>query len=106
MSDIEYLALYSENCMTCKHLTETGVREFNNCHHSKGNAQCPASEVRLVVVGEALDYARRVLRARDRRHPNKEARLMKYVAAQSAAFQSRFYEYLDNKGRSKLPQKG
>lgn len=88
--------------MTCKHLCETGVRDFQDCHFSKGNKLCPASEVRLVVVGEALTYARRVLRARDKRHPKREARLMKYVAAQSAAFQSRFYEYLDNGGRSNL----
>lgn len=100
--ELEYLALYSNDCMTCKHLCETGVRDFQDCHFSKGNKLCPASEVRLVIVGEALTYARRVLRARDKRQPKREARLMKYVAAQSAAFQSRFYEYLDNGGRSTL----
>lgn len=100
--DIEYFALYSANCMTCKHLIETGTREFQDCHFSKGNKQCPASEVRIVIVGEALDYARRILRARDKRMPNREARLMKHVAAQSAAFQSRFYEYLDNGGRTTI----
>ena len=100
--ELEYLALYSVNCMSCKHLTETGKREFQDCHFSKGNKQCPASEVRIVVVGEALTYARRVLRARDKRQPNREARYMKYVAAQSAAFQSRFYEYLDNGGRMNI----
>lgn len=98
----DYLALYSDNCMTCKHLTETGVREFQDCHFTVGNKQCPAAEVRIVVVGEALEYARRVLRARDKRQPNKEAKLMKHVAAQSAAFQSRFYEYLDNGGKINL----
>lgn len=100
--ELEYLALYSTNCMTCKHLTETGVREFQDCHFSKGNKQCPAAEVRIVVVGEALEYARRILRARDKRLPKREAKLMKYVAAQSAAFQSRFYEYLDNGGRTNI----
>jgi hypothetical protein len=100
--DLEYLALYSSNCLSCKHLCETGVRDFQDCHFSSGNKQCPASEVRLVVVGEALQYARRVLRARDKRQPKREARLMQYVGKQSAAFQSRFYEYLDNGGRSNL----
>jgi len=100
--ELEYLALYNNNCMTCKHLSETGVRDFQDCHFSRGNKQCPASEVLLVVVGEALTYARRVLRARDKRQPTREANLMKYVATQSAAFQSRFYEYLDNGGRSNL----
>jgi hypothetical protein len=100
--ELEYLALYSANCTSCKHLTETGTREFQDCHFTKGNKQCPAAEVRLVVVGEALDYARKVLRARDKRQPKREAKLMKHVGAQSAAFQSRFYEYLDNGGRTNI----
>ncbi len=100
--ELEHLALYSADCMTCSHLSETGTEAYEKCHFSKGNKLCPAAEVRLVVVGEALTYARRVLRARDKRLPKKEARLMKYVAAQPAAFQSRFYEYLDNGGRSNL----
>jgi len=89
--------------MTCQHLSpETGTRDFQDCHYKKGNKQCPAAEVQFAVVGEALVYARRVLRARDKRHPKREARLMKYVGTQSAAFQSRFYEYLDNGGRMNL----
>lgn len=100
--ETEFVALYSANCMTCKHLSETGVRDFEDCHFSKGNKLCPAAELRFVIVGEALNYARRVLRARDRRHPKREARLMKYVSSQSAAFQSRFYEYLENGGRSNI----
>ena len=95
----EYLALYSANCMTCSHLSEVGTRDFQECHFKNGNKQCPAAEVQLVVVGEALTYARRILRARDKRQSKLEAKLMKYVAGQSAAFQSRFYEYLDNGGR-------
>jgi hypothetical protein len=100
--ELEHLALYSADCMTCSHLCETGITAHEKCHYNKGNRLCPAAEVRIVIVGEALTYARRVLRARDRRLPEKEARLMKYVAAQSPAFQSRFYEYLDNGGRSNL----
>lgn len=100
--EIEYFALYSANCTSCLHLSETGTRDFHDCHFTNGNKQCPAAETRFVVVGEALLYARRVLRARDGRKPKKEAKLMQYVAAQSAAFQSRFYEYLDNGGRSTI----
>ena len=98
----EFVALYSADCMTCMHLSETGSRDFQECHFKNGNKQCPASELRFVVVGEALDYARKVLRARDRRHSKREARLMSYVSAQSAAFQSRFYEYLENGGRNNI----
>ncbi len=94
--DKEYFALYSANCMTCSHLSETGDVAHIECHYSKGNTQCPASEVRFVVVGEAQEYARKILAARDKRHANTEARLMKYVGQQSAAFKSKFYDALDN----------
>lgn len=100
--EVEYFALFSANCMSCQHLSETGTRDFQECHFKNGNKQCPASETRFVIVGEALLYARRVLRARDERKPKREAQLMKHVAAQSAAFKSRFYEYLENGGRHNL----
>lgn len=101
--DTEYLSLYSANCLTCKHLCpDTGVREFEECHHSNGNKQCPALEVRVVVVGEALDYARKVLRARDKRQPKREAKLMKHVGLQSPTFKDRFYKYLEDGGRINL----
>lgn len=97
----EYFALYSQNCMSCKHLSpETGKVAFVDCHHTKGNTQCPASEVKFAVTGEALDYARRVLAARDKRQPKREASLMRYVGTQSKAFRSKFYEFLENNGQA------
>ena len=101
---LDYLALYSENCLKCKHLCPSAPQTFDECHYEKhgdvgGNKQCPAKDVRLEVTGEALEYARKVLRARDKRLPKAEARLMKYVGAKSPAFQSRFYEFLENGGR-------
>lgn len=92
----EYLALYSEACITCKHLVETGTVDNRKCHYKNGNTQCPASEVKIVIVGQALDYARKVIQARDKRHAKTEARLMRYVGTQSAAFRSKFYDYLEN----------
>lgn len=95
----EFFALYSPNCMTCSHLSETGTIAHVKCHHTKGNKQCPAAEVRFVVVGEALKYARRVLAARDKRDAAREARVMRYVSTQSEAFRSKFYDYLENGGQ-------
>jgi len=95
----EFFALYSADCLQCKHLSETGTTAYVDCHHTKGNTQCPASEVRFVIVGEALDYARRVLAARDKRHAKTEARLMRHVGEQSVAFKDRFYLYLENGGQ-------
>jgi hypothetical protein len=97
-SSKEQFALYSKDCMTCSHLCETGVTAFVPCHYSKGNKLCPAAEVRIVIVGEALDYAKRVLDARDKRFARREAKLMAHVGKQSAAFRSKFYEYMENGG--------
>lgn len=95
----EYFALYSADCMTCSHLSETGTTAHVGCHFSKGNTECPAAEVRFVVVGEALEYAKRVLAARDKRLPKREARLMRHVGQQSKAFRSKFYQALENGGQ-------
>lgn len=96
MAKKEYLGLYSQACLTCKSLIETGTINNPDCHYKAGNKQCPASEVKIVIVGEALDYAARVLRARDKRLAKTEARLMRHVGTQSAAFRTKFYEFLEN----------
>jgi hypothetical protein len=92
----EYLGLYSAACLTCKSLVEYGTVKNKDCHYTQGNAQCPAAEVKIVFIGEAQDYALRVLKARDKRMAKTEARLMQHVGKQSAAFRSKFYEYLEN----------
>lgn len=90
-------ALYSANCMTCKHLSpETGETAFTLCHYKSGNEQCPAEEVTFNITGEAQQLAQRVQRARDKRQPKKETNLLRYVSQQSDAFRSKFYEYLEN----------
>lgn len=92
----EYLAIYSSACLTCKSLVEGAIISNPDCHYRTGNAQCPASEVRIAVVGEALSYAQRVLRARDGRKSKTEAKLMEHVSKQSSAFKTKFYTYLEN----------
>lgn len=92
----EYLGLYSVACLTCKSLVENGTVKNKDCHYTQGNTQCPAAEIKIVIVGEALDYAQRVLKARDKRLAKTEARLMQFVGKQSAAFRTKFYEYLEN----------
>lgn len=92
----EHLALYSENCLTCKSLVEYATKANPDCHWKQGNEQCPAREVKIVVVGEALEIAQKVIRARDKRMAVTEAQLMKYVGKQSAAWRSKFYTYLEN----------
>lgn len=95
----EYLGLFSEKCITCKHLVEHAKVDNRECHFTQGNVQCPAVEVKIVFVGEALMYARKVLAARDKRHAKTEARLMEYIGAQSQAFRTKFYEYLERGGK-------
>ena len=93
----EAFALYSANCMTCRHLSpETGTKSHVKCHFTKGNTQCPAAEVTFVVVGKALKYAKLVRKCRDERNAARESKLMLYVANQTDAFKSKFYDYLES----------
>lgn len=94
--DIDHLALYSSQCKRCGYLDPDEPRKFKKCHFSSGNDQCPASEVRIVIVGQATSYAQQVLRAREQRKPQTEAKLMAFVSKQNAAFQSKFYSALEN----------
>lgn len=92
----EMLALYSTNCLKCSHLVETGTTAFTKCYFKSGNTLCPASEVKLVIVGKALSIARRVSKARENRDTALEARLITEVSKGSEAFRSKFYQYLEN----------
>lgn len=91
----DHLALYSSNCKRCKALDPDEKKTFVQCHYSKGNKHCPASEVRIVVVGKAYRYADQVKEARDRRDVVTEARILGLVGKCSRAFQAKFYEAVE-----------
>jgi hypothetical protein len=92
----EHLALYSNNCKRCRHLDPSEPTAFAKCHFSKGNKYCPASELQIVIVGQAYRYAGLVIAAREHRDPKAEARILAIVAKQPGAFQERFYSALEN----------
>jgi uncharacterized Fe-S radical SAM superfamily protein PflX len=92
----ERFGIYSEDCLRCKSLVPSATEKFEACHFSKGNKFCPASEVQVVVVGKALDYAKRVLAARQKRHIKTEAKILNLVANEPEAFRERFYAFLEN----------
>lgn len=92
----ERFALYSRNCKSCKHLDSAETNLYTKCHFSKGNDQCPAAEVEIVVVGAAYRMARQVLAARDKRDAKEEARILAAVAKESEAFQERFYSAIEH----------
>lgn len=89
---VDYLALYSRNCKRCKHLDPDEDTAYDDCHFSKGNTQCPASEVRLVVVGAAERAATMLRQARKVGDLAQEAKILKAVAKKSHAFQHKFKE--------------
>lgn len=94
----EYLSLYSRDCKTCGHLDPEEVADPDiKCHYSTGNRWCPASEIQIVVVGEAQRMAQRVLRARSRRDADVEAKIMSRLKSKSEAFRERFYFYIESK---------
>ena len=93
----EHFAIYSNNCLKCSHLVDTAVKAYNVCHYSKGNIACPASEVKIVVVGKAISLAEKVKQARSERNIGAEARILTQVALMSSAFQERFYSELERR---------
>lgn len=96
----DLLAIYSENCLKCGHFVQGVSRKFKDCHESKGNKQCPASEVEVVVVGKAAVYASKLLKAQDRRDAVGTAKIFAYVAKQPAGFQAKFYDAIEKSGIS------
>ena len=89
---MDYLALYSRNCKSCKHLDPEEKKAFDDCHFSKGNKHCPAAEVQIAVVGQAERYAEALKRAKAKGDLAREAQIIKAVAKKSRAFQHKFKE--------------
>ena len=92
----DHLALYSSNCKICKALDASERKVFRKCHFSAGNKHCPASEVRIVIVGQAYRMAEQVLRARATRDAEAESKILTEVATRDADFRERFYHALEN----------
>jgi len=96
MPAIEYLALYSTNCKRCHYLDPQEPKKFTRCHFSKGNTDCPATEIRIVIAGKATRMAHKVVEARKNRDSVAEAAIFAALVSESAAFQSRFYDDLES----------
>ena len=90
---MDYLALYSRNCKSCQSLDPDAPKLFPKCHFEKGNRDCPAREVQLVVVGLAKRLANQVKAARLQGDLKEEARLLALAATKSKAFQQKFLEW-------------
>lgn len=91
----EHLALFSQDCKRCKHLDPAEKTAYTQCHFSKGNEYCPASDIQIVVVGAAYRLAKQLRAARDQRDATTEARIMAKVAKETEAFQERFYQAIE-----------
>lgn len=47
----DVLLLYKPKCVNCTHLIpEAATKVYNSCHYSKGNADCPAANTKIVVM--------------------------------------------------------
>lgn len=99
MDNKDYLEVYSPLCKKCGHLDPDEPKKYAKCHFSKGNEDCPAGEVQIIVVGRARKYAKQVMAARNSRNPVAEANVLQLVNKQSPAFIERFYYYLESKDR-------
>jgi hypothetical protein len=91
---MDFLSLYSKNCKTCQSLDPDAPNLFPNCHFEKGNADCPAREVQLIIVGPAKRLAAKVKEARMNGDLKAESRLLAFAATKSKAFQQKFQEWV------------
>jgi hypothetical protein len=91
---LDHLALYSRKCKTCKHLDPEEKVAQTDCHFSKGNNDCPAKEVQLVVVGMARRFAETMKRAQSKSDIPKQVEILQAVEKRSLAFQHKFKEWL------------
>ena len=89
---MELLALYSKKCKSCKHLDPEEPKAHDDCHFSKGNKQCPASEIQFAIVGQAQRYAAALKKAKAKGDIEKEIQILTAVQKRSEAFQFKFRE--------------
>ena len=92
----DYLALYSSNCLKCSYLIEGASKKFK-CHYSKGNEQCPASELRITITGKSEQFIKRLRKARSTRNATAEAEIWAEISKESRAFQVRLYDLMNGK---------
>lgn len=90
---MDHLALFSRKCKTCKHLDPEEEVAYTKCHFDKGNTECPAKEVQLVVVGQAKRLGLEVKKARSAGNIQREVEILNAVSKKSAAFQQKFREW-------------
>lgn len=96
--DRERCLIYSNDCFTCPHaIAGASVEEANKeCHYSRGNRYCPASQVIFVVSGEAFALASKLHQARDRRDAAAEAEILILASRLNDYARERFYAAVEN----------
>lgn len=48
-SPTDTILIYSTRCLRCSHLCPDMPRQFDECHYSNGNEDCPAATMRVLV---------------------------------------------------------
>ena len=91
---MDHLALYSRKCKTCKHLDPEEAVAQTDCHFTKGNNDCPATEIQFAVVGQARRFADSMKRAQARSDIAKQVAILQAVEKRSEAFQHKFKDWL------------
>lgn len=90
---MDYLALYSDKCLRCRHLVADAPKQYTRCFVDR-NPECPAAEVRIVFTGLAVRCAKEVKRARAKGDLAKEAKVLAFVASKGKVFEQKFQESL------------
>jgi len=91
---LDHLALYSRNCKKCRHLDPEEKVAFDDCHHTKGNNDCPAKEVQFAVVGLARRLADSMKKAQANSDLSRQVEILQKVEQRSPAFKQKFQQWL------------
>lgn len=90
----EVFALYSRECLSCGHLVSGLPEKPKPCHFSKGNSDCPASEVVITMTKRLKVMAAELKKARREHDAAAESRILAHIAKESDANKHTFYRLL------------
>jgi hypothetical protein len=97
-----FLEVFHENCLDCKALIPFKKKTYRDCHFSKGNTACPASQVQIVIRIPLETITRNWIRAEKEGNYAGIAKLSATLASKPDWYQTRVRDALEDarkKGR-------
>lgn len=101
MEQLDYLSIYSKDCLGCGHFIDSLPKTNKSCLFSKGNKECPASEITIVITGHLKSMAKNLVAARANKDPKAESAILSKIAKEPEDTKATFYLLLEQAERKK-----